>query len=68
MQAIGLDVSKMVCTDRCKYAKCKVCKCSCKGENHGTLRKVIVIQTMLSKFLEDRGENIKKDNFSIIIK
>ena len=25
----------MVCTDRCKYAKGLICKCSCDGENHG---------------------------------
>jgi len=31
----------MVCTDRCKYAKGLICKCSCDGENHGTLIKPV---------------------------
>ena len=26
----------MACTDKCKYAKGLICKCSCDGENHGT--------------------------------
>lgn len=25
----------MVCTDKCRFAKGDLCRCSCEGDNHG---------------------------------
>jgi len=41
----------MTCLIRCKQARHKICKCSCKGKNHGTERKIIIIETMLTRYL-----------------
>ena len=47
----------MVCTERCKQAKGKLCKCSCKGENHGVNKKEEI--SMLTVFLSYYGKRYK---------
>jgi len=45
----------MTCQNRCRTARHKVCKCSCKGENHGIEYKVVYIETMLTRHLENKA-------------
>lgn len=48
----------MVCTDKCKYAKGLICKCSCDGENHGILIKRVEEENEEFQEVEEIGGEI----------